>query len=171
MFRRYLPPTTHCHLERSEGSAFRLSPIHALSLNAFNPCSPLPFNIPTFKPSYDPHLFSPCSPSVQLRAKREQTIPLFSGFYKRQVSQLLSIHILTNAQGGVRSRTKISSLPFSVIAAIPFRMIFFAHPHPLTPIESYSCKKQGRVGTSLKPNLRWPFRGSSLPLLERGVVT
>jgi hypothetical protein len=26
------------------------------------------------------------------------------------------------------------------------RIIFFAHPHPLTPIESYSCKKQGGGG-------------------------
>ena len=24
-----------------------------------------------------------------------------------------------------------------------FRMIFFAHPHPLTPIESHSCKNRG----------------------------
>jgi hypothetical protein len=30
-------------------------------------------------------------------------------------------------------------------ATIPFRMIFFAHLNQLTPIESYSCKKQGRV--------------------------
>ena len=29
-------------------------------------------------------------------------------------------------------------------AAIPFRITSFAHPHHLTPIESYSCKKQGR---------------------------
>jgi hypothetical protein len=28
--------------------------------------------------------------------------------------------------------------------AIPFRIKSFAHPHHLTPIESYSCKKQGR---------------------------
>src|SRR5271157_426925 len=30
------------------------------------------------------------------------------------------------------------------LATIPFRIIFFAHPHRLTPIESYSYKKQGR---------------------------
>src|SRR5277367_2309138 len=29
-------------------------------------------------------------------------------------------------------------------AIIPFRITSFAHPHHLTPIESYSCKKQGR---------------------------
>jgi hypothetical protein len=37
----------------------------------------------------------------------------------------------------------------SAVSCRPFfpnshRIIFFAHPHPLTPIESYSCKKQGR---------------------------
>src|SRR5580704_11164425 len=32
----------------------------------------------------------------------------------------------------------------SSLATIPFRMIFFAHPHRLTTIESYSCKKHGR---------------------------
>src|SRR5271155_78061 len=32
----------------------------------------------------------------------------------------------------------------SSIAIIPFRITSFAHPHHLTPIESYSCKKQGR---------------------------
>jgi hypothetical protein len=33
------------------------------------------------------------------------------------------------------------------LTTIPFRITFFAHPHPLTPIESHSCKKQG-VGVS-----------------------
>jgi hypothetical protein len=32
----------------------------------------------------------------------------------------------------------------SPLATIPFRITFFADPHPLTPIESYSYKKQGR---------------------------
>jgi hypothetical protein len=40
-----------CHPERSEGSAFRLSPLRVLNFNGFNSRSPLPFNIPTFKPS------------------------------------------------------------------------------------------------------------------------
>jgi hypothetical protein len=100
-----------------------------------------PFNISTFKPSNDPQSFSPCSPSVQKRPKREQTIPLFSEFYKRLISQLLSIQTLTNAQGGANSQTEISSLTLSALAAIPFRITFFAHPHLSTPIESYSCKK------------------------------
>ena len=39
----------------------------------------------------------------------------------------------------LRSRAFPSPRP-----AIPFRITSFAHPHHLTPIESYSCKKQGR---------------------------
>ncbi len=31
-----------------------------------------------------------------------------------------------------------------LLATIPFRITSFAHPHHLTPIESHSCKKQGR---------------------------
>ena len=38
-------------------------------------------------------------------------------------------------------------------ATIPFRIIFFAHPHPLTPIESYSCKKHR--GGGLWDSLSW----------------
>ena len=45
-----------------------------------------------------------------------------------------------------RSRSSLQALPH---AAIPFRMTFFAHPHPLTPIESYSCKNRGEGGTRL----------------------
>src|SRR5208282_4001849 len=39
------------HLERSERSAFRLSTLRARRLNALNPCSSLPPNIPTFAPA------------------------------------------------------------------------------------------------------------------------
>jgi|SRR5271168_4209071 len=58
--------SNHCHPEHSDrpkvpapserfrpcrkGSAFRFSHLRALSLNAFNFCSPSPLNIPTFKP-------------------------------------------------------------------------------------------------------------------------
>jgi hypothetical protein len=44
--RRLLAPRSplSCHPERSEGSAFRLSPLHALSLNAFSPSDVCPFN-------------------------------------------------------------------------------------------------------------------------------
>ena len=41
------------------------------------------------------------------------------------------------------------------LATIPFRIIFFAHPHRLTPIESYSYKKQGR-GWGIPSSLTLP---------------
>jgi len=53
----FLPPRCHpacperSRRERSEGSAFRLPPLRSFSLNGLNSRSPLPFNIPTFKPS------------------------------------------------------------------------------------------------------------------------
>jgi hypothetical protein len=39
--------------------------------------------------------------------------------------------------------TPLLSHRHSPHAAIPFKIIFFAHPHHLTSIESHSCKKQG----------------------------
>ena len=36
--------------------------------------------------------------------------------------------------------------------AIPFRITSFAHPRPLTPIESHLCKKQGGGVSQLLPN-------------------
>jgi hypothetical protein len=77
----FLPPGCHpacperSRRERSEGSAFRLSPIRALSLNGLNSRSPLPFNIPTFKPSNpQPTLFSrlpvPNPFTIRISAKR-----------------------------------------------------------------------------------------------------
>jgi hypothetical protein len=33
------------------------------------------------------------------------------------------------------------------LTTIPFRIKFFANPHPLTPIESNFCKKQGVGGS------------------------
>lgn len=43
-----------------------------------------------------------------------------------------------------KSNTPLASAGHSPQATIPFRIISFAYPHHLTPIESYSCKKQGR---------------------------
>ena len=42
-------------------------------------------------------------------------------------------------------------------AAIPFRITSFAHPHHLTPIESYSCKKQGRGDIQRHPAQALPI--------------
>jgi|SRR5579864_1481797 len=43
--------SNRCHPERSEGSAFLFSPLRAPILNGYDSWSPLPLNIPTFKPS------------------------------------------------------------------------------------------------------------------------
>jgi hypothetical protein len=62
----------------------------------------------------------------------------------------LSAHSVNSVLRKTRSLTQIDpSTPlrsprYSPHAAIPFRITFFAHPHHLTPIESHSCKKQGR---------------------------
>jgi hypothetical protein len=47
----------------------------------------------------------------------------------------------------------------SLLATIPFRIIFFAHPHHLTFSESYSYKKQGRgwVSRRTSPTQTVPF--------------
>jgi hypothetical protein len=44
---------------------------------------------------------------------------------------------------------------------IPFRMIFLAHPYHLTPIESYSCKKQGRGYARLRHSPSFPLSTAS----------
>jgi hypothetical protein len=44
----------------------------------------------------------------------------------------------------------------SPLTTIPFRITSFACPHPLTPIESYSCKKQGGGGPLQFPPLLSP---------------
>jgi hypothetical protein len=48
-------------------------------------------------------------------------------------------------------------LPSSFDASIPFRITSFAHPHHLTPIESYSCKKQGRGDIQRHPAQALPI--------------
>jgi len=58
------------------------------------------------------------------------------------------------------SRTSSSSFPLSTVDhRLPFsnshRMIFLADPHPLTPMKSYSCKKQGGGGTPSLCIPRW----------------
>jgi hypothetical protein len=64
------------------------------------------------------------------------------------------LHALSVVEGSTSNRLSFRPLPavdckLSAVSCRPFfpnshRIIFFAHPHPLTPIESHSCKKQGR---------------------------
>src|SRR5271163_558330 len=56
------------------------------------------------------------------------------------------------ATRGVGSRLATPRSLAQSEAAIPFRIIFFAHPHHLIPIESYSCKKHRGWGSVGKPN-------------------
>src|SRR5208282_3763619 len=94
-----------------------------------------------------------CSRREQVRAKIVQINFLISIAYKQIISQTLSTHNFTNASGGVFPTPRTSSLPFSVLATIPFRITFFAHPHHLTATESNSYKKQGRgIGTRAMNN-------------------
>src|SRR5580704_12358219 len=46
----------------------------------------------------------------------------------------------------VLALSMVEGSTFNVPSPNSHRIIFFAHPHPLTPIESYSCKKQGGGG-------------------------
>ncbi len=48
----------------------------------------------------------------------------------------------------------------------PHRITFFAHPHPLTPIESYSCKKQGRGYPPVGQTFSLSSLTSSIPILS-----
>ncbi len=58
---------------------------------------------------------------------------------------LTSVNSVRSAlKSTLNSTTPLASAGHSPQATIPFRIISFAHPHHLTPIESYSCKKQGR---------------------------
>jgi hypothetical protein len=59
--------------------------------------------------------------------------------------------LLSFCRGG-SSDACFSPIPDSLEATISFRIIFFAHPHHLIPIESYSCKKQGRGGHPAPPS-------------------
>jgi hypothetical protein len=58
---------------------------------------------------------------------------------------LTSVNSVPSAlKSTLNSTAPLASAGHSPQATIPFRITSFAHPHHLTPIESYSCKKQGR---------------------------
>ena len=82
---------------------------------------------------------SRCSPSVQKRAKTEQTTLLFSETYKHAISQVFSIHRLTFARGYV-FLGRFSLLPFNQVTTIPFRMRSFK-TQDLKPFRMFSCEK------------------------------
>jgi hypothetical protein len=51
------------------------------------------------------------------------------------------------------TRLPRASRGHSQLTTIPFRITFFAYPHPLTPIESHSCKNRGE-GVPFTPSRR-----------------
>ncbi len=59
----------------------------------------------------------------------------------RRVNRLLLRRLLLRLPPAVDC--KLSAVSGRPLFANSHRIIFFAHPHPLTPIESYSCKKRG----------------------------
>ena len=64
---------------------------------------------------------------------------------------LTSVNSVPSAlKSTLNSTAPLASAGHSPQATIPFRITSFAHPHHLTPIESHSCKKQGR-GRYLAP--------------------
>ena len=62
----------------------------------------------------------------------------------RRVNRLLLRRLLLRLPPAVDC--KLSAVSGRPLFANSHRIIFFAHPHPLTPIESYSCKKRGGRG-------------------------
>jgi len=73
--------------------------------------------------------------------------------------------------GGTAHSPQKTSAKRSPSACKPFVLIFLAHPHPLTPIESYSCKNHGGGGArkrqifSRSPGFppRAPYRYPKIP--------
>jgi hypothetical protein len=83
------------------------------------------------------------------------SVPAFSSaLCALRVSEFSS---LLNSCSGGSSDPCFSPIPDSFDATIPFRITSFAHPHHLTPIESYSCKKQGRGYPALTPAQALPY--------------
>lgn len=78
------------------------------------------------------------SPRINVYKKPGEGVPLRSP----KVLQLVT-HNSQPTQHPRHARHAILAIHHSSLATIPFRMIFFAHPHPLTTMESYSCKKAG----------------------------
>jgi hypothetical protein len=73
--RRPLRPRSRlsCHPERSEGSAFRLSPLHALSVSAFSSSDVCPFNSKLSSPNFPPLTPFPATLTCHLQLSENKT--------------------------------------------------------------------------------------------------
>jgi hypothetical protein len=123
------PHSNRCHPERSEGSAFGFSRLRAVCVSAFT------------------------SPNVATLDAASSISPLSATLLPRAA-----------AKGTKNTRVWVPVPTVNPIVQFKRRLISnshritsFAHPHSLTPIESYSCKKQGE-GVPLPPSRR---RGTS----------
>jgi hypothetical protein len=120
------------------------SDLCALCVSAFSSHSSPP-NISTFKPF---NLQAAPSPTPSLA-------PLVANVKHKS----FACHSYKKHPGwGVPSIFKSFPRSNHAFTSKPHRITSFAYPHPLTPIESYSCKKQGEGA----PNL---FSKSDLPTL------
>jgi hypothetical protein len=161
-------PPLRCHPERSEGSAFRLPPTSSLDRrHGFPHLPPISVNsvLPALKSTFDPSAIPsddshPIAPTQTLPTL-STTLPLRAHSNARNpIPFRRLLHDSLNSRGsGSRLPAHhspalsevVGSLVFPACpewrregshrATIPFRITSFAYPHPLTPIESYLCKK------------------------------
>jgi len=97
---------------------------------------PLPLNIPTFKLSNLQTILPPSPFPVYPEPRRA-----------RRPHSCAALNCIS-----------LGPLPNS------HRIIFFAHPHPLTPIESYSCKNKGKGAPAfLQPSNLPTFQPPNFP--------
>ena len=84
-------------------------------------------------------------------AKRKKLTPLFSNSSILSKKECLPKPFAIKAFRTLLQNTRVPPPPFQIFPrshtspiSNSHRIIFFAHAHPLTPIESHSYKKQGR---------------------------
>jgi hypothetical protein len=131
-------PPLRCHPERSEGSAFRLPPTSSLDRrHGFPHLPPISVNsvLPALKSTFDPSAIPsddshPIAPTQTLPTL-STTLPLRD--HSPALSEVVGSLVFPACPEWRREG--------SHRATIPFRITSFAYPHPLTPIESYLCKK------------------------------
>jgi hypothetical protein len=173
MFRPRHPLLPHGHPERGEGSAFLFSPVRALGVPAlssslfpavgYEPSAAI-FALSSFwaltrlLSSFRGAL---CASPYQYQST-QITPPLFSYSYalfctiKNAISnRFISFRTLCTKHPGWGTPSRASAknsnpsvfhLKLSTFSCFPpnsHRITSFAHPHPLTPIESHSCRIRG----------------------------
>jgi hypothetical protein len=145
-------PLPRCHPERSEGSAFR-SPIRSPldrghrspptfpnSVNSAISVLKLPCNNSTPPAAA---LCLPASPPLRTHSNAHNPIPFMGLLHSSHHTPGWGSCLVTHC---------------SPLATIPFRITSFAHPRPLTLIESHLCKKHRGVSALRLAVPFWDFR-------------